>query len=481
MKKFITVLCLSILFFARVYANDAKPNIIFILIDDLGKEWLNCYGGENIETPNIDKLAATGMKFHNAYSMPQCTPSRVCFMTGQYPYNNGWINHWDAPRWGAGYYDWNKNPSIARTMKNAGYKTAVAGKWQLNDFRVHPNAMTSHGFDDYFMWTGGEGSKDKTHTRKSDERYWGPYIHSKAGSKTYPGKFGPDLYNDFVLDFIEKNKDDPFFIYYPMALTHGPLVHTPLEPNVKDKLGKHKAMIRYTDFLLGKIVKKLEDLQIRKKTIIVWTTDNGTSGSFKNMMNGRMVKGGKTKTTENGVNAPFIVNCPGMVPVKETQAIVDFTDMHRTFADFAGVEPESGYKYDGFSQKDVFLGKKEKSARSYILAMGSHPGRSTDNGVENVYYFRDRVIRNERYKLFIGTDKKPEKLIDLSKDPEEENNLIKDPSVKQVLDAFKDVVESLPSKDKDPVYEKLPANDWDKKPEFKSQEHKKDQPKEKVN
>jgi len=126
-----------------------KPNIIFVLLDDLGKEWIECYGAENIKTPRINQLAAEGLKFDNAYSMPQCTPSRVAFMTGQYPYRSGWVNHWDSPRWGAGYYDWNKNPSIARTMQSVGYTTAVAGKWQLNDFRIHPDAMVKHGFDDY--------------------------------------------------------------------------------------------------------------------------------------------------------------------------------------------------------------------------------------------------------------------------------------------------------------------------------------------
>ena len=133
-----------------------KPNIIFILLDDLGKEWISCYGGENIETPHIDKLASSGIKFSNVYSMPQCTPSRVCFLTGQYPFRNGWVNHWDVPRWGLGYFDWKTNPSIARVMKSAGYKTAIAGKWQINDFRIHPDALIKHGFDDFCMWTGGE-------------------------------------------------------------------------------------------------------------------------------------------------------------------------------------------------------------------------------------------------------------------------------------------------------------------------------------
>ncbi len=305
-------LCLIFGFLSVAQSREAreKPNIIFILIDDLGKEWLSCYGGENIKTPAVDNLAKQGIRFNNAYSMPQCTPSRACFMTGQYPFRNGWVNHWDAPRWGTGYFDWKKNPSIARSMKAAGYTTAVAGKWQLNDFRVHPDAMVKHGFDDYCMWTGAEGSNVKGHAAKSTQRYWNPYIHTKEGSKTYPGKFGPDIYNDFILNFISENKDKPFFIYYPMALTHGPLVHTPLAPDAKSKMGKHIAMVQYTDFLLGKIIKKLDELEIRKNTIVIWTCDNGTSSSISNKRDGRLVKGGKMKKTENGVNTPFIVSCP---------------------------------------------------------------------------------------------------------------------------------------------------------------------------
>ncbi|NQZ59852.1 MAG: sulfatase-like hydrolase/transferase, partial [Lentisphaeraceae bacterium] len=405
-----------------------KPNIIFILIDDLGKEWLSCYGGDDIKTPQIDKLAEQGVKFNNAYSMPQCTPSRACFLTGQYPFRNGWVNHWDSPRWGVGYFDWNLNPSIARTMQSAGYKTAVAGKWQLNDFRLQPDALPKHGFDDFCMWTGCEGSKDKKHMKVSTQRYWEPYIFTKEGSKTHKGKFGPDIYNDFVLDFIDKNQQKPFFIYYPMALTHGPLVHTPHEMNVTSKLDKHKAMVRYTDYLLGKIMKKVDDLGIRKNTIIVWTCDNGTSARITNSRQGRSVRGGKTQTTENGVNTPFIVSCPGLVPQnKESNALVDFTDMHKTFAAFAGAQLDSKYTYDGYSQKEVFLGEKKDSRRPWIMAMGANPAKLTEKGVENVYFFRDRVIREKRYKLFVSGAGKAKKLVDVIKDPDEKTTLINNP------------------------------------------------------
>ncbi|MCK4999277.1 MAG: sulfatase-like hydrolase/transferase, partial [Anaerohalosphaera sp.] len=87
---------------AKTTSAGKKPNIIFIMLDDLGPEWVSCYGADKIVTPNIDKLAADGMRFTNAYSMPKCTPTRVTLLTGQYPYNSGWINHWDVPRWGAG-------------------------------------------------------------------------------------------------------------------------------------------------------------------------------------------------------------------------------------------------------------------------------------------------------------------------------------------------------------------------------------------
>jgi len=154
--KNILVFTLSLLFIIGVSCNHHynnktdKPNILFILLDDLGKEWLDVYGADSLQTPTISKLAKEGILFQNAYSMPQCTPSRVALLTGQYPWRNGWINHYDVPRWGHGArFDPEKNPSFAKIMKKAGYSTCATGKWQINDFRVTPDAMVKHGFDDY--------------------------------------------------------------------------------------------------------------------------------------------------------------------------------------------------------------------------------------------------------------------------------------------------------------------------------------------
>ena len=431
-----------------------KPNIIFILLDDLGKEWISCYGGENIKTPHIDKLASSGIKFSNVYSMPQCTPSRVCFLTGQYPFRNGWVNHWDVPRWGLGYFDWNKNPSIARVMKSAGYKTAIAGKWQINDFRIHPDALIKHGFDHFCMWTGGETDPEsKEHSEKSDQRYWDPYIHTIEGSKTYKGEFGPDIYNSFLLDFITKNKNQPFFIYYPMTLPHGPLVHTPHNINASTKLEKHKAMVEYIDFLTGKLINHLDQNFLSERTIIIFTSDNGTAGNISNLRNGRLTKGGKMKTTENGINTPFIVSWPGHISSNtSSDALIDFSDMLPTFAELAGASLEKGYEYDGISFLNVLKNPSSPSSRKWILSMGSHPGIGTVNGIENTHRFRDRVIRDQTLKAFVNSKGVLEKLVDLSKDLDEKNNLLNSSKYKSYSKEFKKIIDSLPKIDNDPIY-----------------------------
>ncbi|MBS3762193.1 MAG: sulfatase-like hydrolase/transferase [Planctomycetes bacterium] len=438
-----------------------KPNILFILLDDLGKEWVDVYGAEGIELPNVTELARTGMQFKNAYSMPQCTPSRVALMTGQYPFRNGWINHWDVPRWGAGcHFDWRRNPCVARILKEAGYRTAAAGKWQVNDFRVHPDAMTKHGFDDYCMWTGYETGNDP-----SANRYWDPYIHTKDGSKTYEGQFGEDIFSDFLIDFMRENQDEPMFLYYPMCLPHTPFTTTPLEPDAEGKYERHEAMVRYIDHILGKMIDALEELGLRENTIVIWTTDNGTTGQLSNRLNGREVQGGKQKTTENGICAPFIVNCPGLVPEGVvSDALVDFSDMLLTFADMADAELPVEYGFDGVSVADVFLGEAEDSERECILGMGGqNRAKVSDVGVENEWRFRDRVIRDKQYKLFIDTDRQPEKLVDIINDPDEEVDISdsEDPDVQAAREKLEGQIPLFPRWDNDPKYVPQPPQEWD--------------------
>ena len=451
----------------------SKPNIIFIMVDDLGKEWIGCCGASDIKTPNIDALAAGGMRFTSAYSMPQCTPTRVTLLTGRYPWRTGWVNHWDVPRWGVGYFDWKHHTTFARILKSAGYVTAAAGKWQVNDFRLTPDAMKKHGFDDWCMWTGFE-----TGTPASGKRYGDPYINTPAGSGTRKGKFGPDVYTDFLIGFIKKHKDEPMMLYFPMALTHGPLVATPDEPDAKSPLARHKAMVRYTDKLVGRIVKALDELKIRDRTIVIFTTDNGSGGRLTGTRNGRKVRGGKGKESEAGCCAPFIVNCPGLVPAGAvTDALTDFTDMLPTFAELAGAKLPEGSGVDGRSIAPVILGKAKDSPRDWIMALGHGAAALDAEGVRGKADYATRVIRDKQFKVWVGHDRKIIRLHDLKADPFEETNLLAGTEAAHVAarKKFQAVIDAMPEKDARPKYEPRKPNPWDRKPgEGKSKGGKKD-------
>jgi len=448
-------------------SKNINPNIIFIMVDDLGKEWISCYGSESIKTLNIDKLAETGMQFHNAYSMAQCTPTRTSLLTGQYPYKTGWINHWDVPRWGVGYFDWEKYTTFASVMQSAGYRTAAAGKWQINDFRIEPEAMKKHGFDDWCMWTGGEGTNPP-----SGKRYYDAYINTPEGSKTYNEEFGPDVFTDFIIDFMKQNKENPMMIYYPMVLTHLPLTTTPDEPSVEGIEEAFPAMVRYTDKIVGKLVGAIDDLGIRENTIIIFTTDNGSPGKVIGVRNGVPTRGAKAKTTEPGLCQPFIVNCPGRVPEGvESNALTAFVDILPTFAELGGATLPTGVELDGKSIANVILGQDTEGPHQWICGLGHGPARLTPEGVAPVKEFTHRSIRDKQFKVFVDNKREIIQLYNLETDPLEENNLIEEKeSYKKEMDKFQAIVDAMPQKDAWPKYRPRAANVWDKEVKVESKE-----------
>lgn len=457
-----------------------KMNVLFVLVDDLGKEWISCYGARDVETPNIDALAAGGMRFDNVYSMPQCTPSRMCLLTGQYPYRNGWVNHWDVPRWGAGArYDVESFPcNLGLTMRAAGYATAIAGKWQVNDFRIEPEALDTAGFDDWCMWTGGEGGNPP-----SNKRYWNPYIITRnKPAQTYPGAFGPDMFCDFVIDFARRSHaaDRPFFIYYPMVLTHTPFTTTPLDPDAETKVAKHKAMVRYTDHLVGRIVDALADMGIRDETLIVFTADNGTCRAMVGHIGDRTVRGGKAKTIEPGVNIPFIANLPGTIPAGGvSEELTDFTDVIPTFADLTGQPVPGKDKVDGVSIAPYLRGETNRIDREWILAMGGQNNAEvSDRGVENEWYFRDRVVRDKRYKLYVGTDRRPRKFVDLHADVEERMDITgqEGEEARRSRERLEALIATWPRQDADFVGSPQPPQSWDRPVKVKSGQWKQGRP-----
>ena len=436
---------------------ESRPNVLLILVDDLVKEWIECYGAQNISLPNITKLSEQSIIFNRAYSMPQSTPSRVALMTGQYPCNNGWVNHYDVPRWGHGaHFDVDLNPSFPLTLKKSGYRTCIAGKWQLNDFRLEPDAMNKIGFDEYCMWTGGEGGNEKI----SESRYWDPYIHTKEGSKVYKGMFGPDIYSDFIVEFIKKNKKSPMFVYYPMTLTHTPFVHTPHAMQAKTNYEKHKAMVEYTDFIIGKLMKCLEDCGIDDNTYIMLITDNGTTPGAVGKRNDRYIRGGKTYLSENGINCPMIVHVPGAKKGRISNAVVDFTDFRPTLLDITGCKDDGKYPMDGKSFKPVLENKVDYIDGKIGMSMGCYNATiSSDDRVINRQDFKDRVVIGPKYKVYLSQERTVERVYNMLVDETEKNNLIGNKAeVEQAMKELGAFIDALPIKDANPKYNVLKHN-----------------------
>jgi len=249
-----------------------------------------------------------------------------------------------------------------------------------------------------------------------------------------------------------------------MALTHGPLVSTPHEPFAESRLEKHKAMVRYTDYLVGRLVKALDDSGVRSNTIVIFTTDNGTSGGIHGSLNGRPVRGGKAKLTENGPRQPFIVNGPGIVPAGvTTDALTDFSDLLPTFCELAGAPLPGGAPLDGKSMAGVILGKQRASPRDWILAMGFGAAILDERGVRGLLDYAPRVIRDKRYKVHVH-EAEVRELYDLHADPGEATNLLASakPEHREALARLSAVVRSMPAKDSRPRYDPLPPRPWDK-------------------
>jgi arylsulfatase A-like enzyme len=319
------------------------------------------------------------------------------------------------------------------------------------------------------MWTGAESSPDKEHASKSSRRYWDPYINTPEGSKTYLGKYGPDLYTAHLIKFMRKHKEKPMCMYFPLAQPHTPVAHTPDEPSAKGVLGKHKAMVRYIDKMVGQLVNELEDLGIREHTMVIFTTDNGSAAPPRGVIgrrNGREVIGAKGTETEAGVCAPFIVNCPGLVPAGvESYALTDFSDMLPTFVELGGGELPKDLVVDGVSIAPYLLGNAKDTERKWIMALGYGAAKLTKDGIRPTKNFSTRVIRDKRFKIWVSDEKKIIRLHDLKSDPWEETNLISSELAahQKSLQKFQAVVDSLPDQDAYPSYEPRAANAWDRK------------------
>lgn len=351
----------------RAPAADHRPNVVVIMMDDFGAELVGSYGSEMYETPNIDQLAKSGIRFSNAYTPPLCTPTRVQIMSGQYPFRNGWKDGiWKEDH----QYIKPKTIPMGLIFQQAGYATAAAGKYQLARFDEHPKHPENVGFPVHSFWSYDINldefdNTDEIKNRPSrPSRYWNPAVWQDGRLlRNVNGKYGPDIYNQRLLTFIENHRDQPFMVYYPMNLTHIPRHDPPAvetSGNEWGDLNQFQKMVKYTDVLIGRLMKKLVEQNLRKETLVIVTGDNGTPFQVTSKFKGKSIKGGKKQLNEAGTRVPFIANWPGTIPAGQvSDAPIDTSDVLPTITAAAGIDLPQDYTVDGRNFLPHFKGKTE--------------------------------------------------------------------------------------------------------------------------
>ena len=335
--------------------NTSKPNIIYILADDLGIGDVSCYGSDNNKTPIIDQLAKTGLRFTNSYTAPLCGPSRAMILTGRYGFRTGAVNQ-DM----VGKIKPQNEVLIPTVLKTAGYVTSLTGKW--SQFSLTPSDF---GFDDYITFSGS-GDYWSTEKKKS-ENYIENGVNKKLDSLTYM----PDLMHNHLVDFITTNKNKPFFLYYSMVHVHALIQRTPDSKPGSDLYEDNTA---YMDKLVGKLLQTLDDLKLRENTLIVFMGDNGTASQYasRSNINGKALSGKKGSMLECGSLVPTIANWPGKIkPGKLTSVLVDSSDLLPTFADVAGAKLPTKNVLDGKSFYPELIGEKGNPRDWIFIELGN--------------------------------------------------------------------------------------------------------------
>jgi arylsulfatase A len=383
----------------RLSYSAEHPNILFILADDVGREVLGSYGGQSYKTPNIDRLANGGLRFEQAFVMPMCHPSRICLMTGQYPFRMG------EPKWGSFPKQFEKN-SFGNVLRRAGYSTGIAGKWQLTLLQGDLHQPNRMGFDEYCLDGWHEGPW-----------YYQPRIWQNGKLREdIHDRYGPDVTCEFLIDFMRRNREQPFFAYYPMELCHDETndlaVPAPVGP-----LGRYENFaerVALMDERVGRVIGALDDLNLRKNTFVLFLSDNGSpSKSLNNVKDGKYifeeftsrfenqdVHGGKGSLTDPGIRVPMIASWPGRIEPGVCKALVDASDILPTLAAVANAETPAGAHVDGKSMSGLWRG--QPGARDWVFA--------EYNGLA--------CVRNERWKLYSDG-----RFYEIGSDPDERSTL----------------------------------------------------------
>ena len=404
-------------------SGNRRPNIVLIMSDDLGYEAIGANGGTSYATPVLDGMAGAGIRFENAHVQPLCTPTRVQLMTGKYNFRNYIGFGLIAP----------DEVTFGHLFSSAGYKTCIAGKWQLHSYnppdempeaRSTGQKIEDAGFDEFCVW-------HPHHTEEKGSRYKSPIVYENGEFlENMEGKYGEDVFADYIIDFMERNRDDPFFVYFPMALTHRPLEPTPDSPEFDDfvppsneTLGArtwakledwddearyYKDMVEYHDKVIGRVNAKLEQLGIAEDTLVIYVGDNGSPVEVCSIIHSHTeVCGGKGLTVDRGTHVPLICSWPGTIPSGAvTTDLIDASDFLPTILEAAEITPPDDYFIDGRSFLPQVKGETGNPRDWIFFHFEPMSGR--------VHRYA-RFIRAHRWKLYDDG-----RLFDLNADPEEE-------------------------------------------------------------
>ena len=490
MNHRITILICLFVFMAESYSQNEsannKTNVIYILADDLGYGELGAYGQEKIQTPNIDKLAESGMLFTQHYSgAPVCAPARYMLMTGKHPGharirgNDEWASRGDVWNYEKAVYDpnlegqrpiLNSTETVGKIMQKAGYKTAIVGKWGLGA-PLTEGIPTKSGFDFFYGYNCQRQAHQlyPKHLWKNEEKVWldneliapktklnpedDPY-DTESYKKFEQVDYAPAMMQKEVLGFIESNKDQPFFLYYASPLPHLPLQvpHEYVEKYVKlfgeeepylgDKgyfpnrypKAAYAGMISYLDDQVGEIVSKLKELGLYENTLIIFTSDNGPSyiggvdAEYFNSAGPFKNNYGRTKgyTYEGGIRVPMIASWPAKIKAGSTSNHISaFWDVLPTMSELTNIAaPED---IDGISFLPTLLSEDNQKKHEFLY--WEFPAYKGQQAV------RLGDWKGIRKNIFDGNMKI--ELYNLKEDPAETNDVATDyPEIVQQIEAI---------------------------------------------
>ena len=402
-------------------ASADRTNIVFIIVDDMGWADLGCFGSKHIKTPNIDQMAAEGMRFTQAYSgCTVCAPARSVLMTGLH------MGHTSVRGNTGGIPLLDEDVTVAEVLKKAGYTTGGFGKWGLGEIGT-TGVPEKQGFDEFF------GYYHQIHAHD----YWTPYLWHNSekvpmtGGKGTAQRYSHNAIFMRTLDFIRRNKDRPFFCYAPWILPHGKYQIPESDPAwqmYKDKPWPQNAKVAAAmdtmlDRHVGELLSLLKELNIDERTIVFFVSDNGAALRFDGVLDSSgPLRGFKRSMYEGGIRVPMIVRWPGKIkPGRASDLPCYFADVMPTFAELAGASQHMPSKTDGLSIVPTLTGKDKQQKKHEFLYWEWH--RYNWGKRKNIHHGLMQAVRMGDWKAVRHSSDIPFELYNLIADIGEKNNI----------------------------------------------------------